>query len=478
MVGQGEEEHLRPARHFDRDAVRGRSRRRGSRRARDRRARLVLHVVAGAHADDPRASQALWAEASGCAPRRLAHRRHARLLDFRRPLRRHELPPVRPRAAFDRQRAGNNGHRRRRAPRGDKGAHPLHALLRRLPHLARDRQGRGDALRDARLAARPRGSRAVPRRGAEPRAPDDAQHRAEPRHLLPGARGEQRLLRRSARHRRGLHGEDKRDNGPRVPPLQLLRRARRRGNRHSDGLRQRRGRRSGRLPQRAGTQNGLRAGASLPSVLRRAPLPRDSEERPQNRRPRPLQGDGLERRAALSGYMHRLLGQRHEPRHRRRALRPLVEGHRPDADNRGVRQPRAGDPEEQLHDRHQRRRDAPFAAARPARQPRRRAPALLQVLGARRRRHRRREQKHNRHHQQLHEQIRPGLLRVRREEILRRHDIASALLRHADTLVVPRQARGFRSGAQPDLYPALRHSQRAQGGRHAAAQLPVGAGRA
>ena len=54
---------------------------------------------------------------------------------------------------------------------------------------------------------------------------------------------------------------------------------------------------------------------------------------------------------------------------------------------------------------------------------------------------------HDRHHQQLHEQIRPGLLRVRREEILRRHDIAPALLRHADTLVVPRQARGLRSGA-------------------------------
>ena len=35
--------------------------------------------------------------------------------------------------------------------------------------------------------------------------------------------------------------------------------------------------------------------------------------------------------------MHRLLRQRNEPRHRRRALRPLVEGHRPDADNRGVR---------------------------------------------------------------------------------------------------------------------------------------------
>ena len=157
MVCQGEEEHLRPARHFDRDAVRGRSRRRGSRRARDRSARLVLHVVAGAHADDSRASQALGTEASRRAPRRLAHRRHARLLDFRRPLRRHELPPVRPRAAFDRQRAGNHGHRRRRAPRGDKGAHPLHALLRRLPHLARDRQGGGDALRDALLAARPRG---------------------------------------------------------------------------------------------------------------------------------------------------------------------------------------------------------------------------------------------------------------------------------------------------------------------------------
>ena len=76
------------------------------------------------------------------------------------------------------------------------GPRPLPAFLRRLPHLPRDPEDRDVGLqgpgRDARLG---RGRRVPPPR-AQPGASGAARHRAEPRHLLPGTRGLQHLLRR------------------------------------------------------------------------------------------------------------------------------------------------------------------------------------------------------------------------------------------------------------------------------------------
>ena len=87
----------------------------------------------------------------------------------------------------------------------DAGAVP--ALLRRLPHLARDEHDRA--------AVRRRPARAG-RRGAGPRAPRPRavarpsvhpRHRAEPGRLLPGPRDGQPVLRARARRRRGGDGQ-------------------------------------------------------------------------------------------------------------------------------------------------------------------------------------------------------------------------------------------------------------------------------
>ena len=77
-----------------------------------------------------------------------------------------------------------------RRPRRD-AAHPgaVRALLRRLPHQPRGRQGRA-ARRRRPPRPRPRGRPAgVPVAGHEPRAPGRAGHGPEPRRVLPGPRG-------------------------------------------------------------------------------------------------------------------------------------------------------------------------------------------------------------------------------------------------------------------------------------------------
>ena len=103
-----------------------------------------------------------------------------------------------------RLRPGGPGLRGDRA-RGDaRVAHPVPALLRRLPHLARGRQDRA-AADDESCAALidPDGVAAAPRARADAGPPRAPRHRAEPRHVLPGARGGEPLLRRLPGHRRG-----------------------------------------------------------------------------------------------------------------------------------------------------------------------------------------------------------------------------------------------------------------------------------
>ena len=80
------------------------------------------------------------------------------LVDLRRPLRRHGLPPDRLRPAVLELGAGGARHGRRRARRDARDAHPLPALLRRLPHLARGREDRGAQRRRPARADSPRSS--------------------------------------------------------------------------------------------------------------------------------------------------------------------------------------------------------------------------------------------------------------------------------------------------------------------------------
>ena len=139
-------------------------------------------------------------------------RGHARALDLRRPLRRDGLPADRLRAccaAGSVQEAQDFALHRPRRDAARPRAVP--ALLRRLPHLARGRQDRRRstttmlrAMLDDELIAAHRA------RALTPDHPVLRGTRAEPRHVLPGPRGLQPLLRRLPGHRAG-------GDGPRSP---------------------------------------------------------------------------------------------------------------------------------------------------------------------------------------------------------------------------------------------------------------------
>ena len=88
-------------------------------------------------------------------------------------------------------------------PGGDaRGARPVRALLRRLPHLARGREDRALDDDDLRALVDESTRARAPRSAALiARATRRARHRAEPRRVLPVARGGEPLLRAPARHR-------------------------------------------------------------------------------------------------------------------------------------------------------------------------------------------------------------------------------------------------------------------------------------
>ena len=78
-------------------------------------------------------------------------------------------------------------------------------------------------------------------------------------------------------------------------------------------------------------------------------------------------------------------------------------------------------PTQPLHRRHRRRRDPHLAAARPRLRHRARRRRARRVLRPRRRRHRRRQQELDQDHRRGDRQLRPGLLRLRLEEVRRDH---------------------------------------------------------
>ena len=164
----------------------------------------------------------------GGLPRRRAHRRHARALDLRRPLRRDGRAPDGLRAPLLVVGAGGAGPRARRA-RGDAACpRPVPPLLRRLPDVARAEHDR--AARRRTTCARSSTSELVAAHRARALSPDHpgaARQRAEPGRLLPVARGRQPLLRRGAGDRPGGDDEARRANRAPLPPLRLRRATRR-----------------------------------------------------------------------------------------------------------------------------------------------------------------------------------------------------------------------------------------------------------
>ena len=187
-----------------RDAERGRRRRRAPRRAAGRVARDDVHRVAGPAADDPQHVQdRRRADADGL-PRRRAHAGDARAVDLRRSQRRHGLPraPAWAMLGLELGPGGAGLRARSRTPRRSESRIPfLHFFdgFRTSHEIAKIEELTDDDMRamiDDDAGARAPRARAVARASGHPR------HGAEPRRLLPGARGGQPLLPGVPRHRR------------------------------------------------------------------------------------------------------------------------------------------------------------------------------------------------------------------------------------------------------------------------------------
>ena len=176
-----------------------RRRRRAARRAPGRRARDDVHGLAGPAADDPEHVQDRRGADLGGDARGRALAGRAGAVDLRRPLRRDGGPPDGLRAAGCGVGAGGPRPRARGPRRDARDARPVRALLRRLPHLARAADDRDARRRGRTRADLRRAGPGAPRAVAVARAAVHPGHRAEPRHLLPGARDGQPVLRARAR---------------------------------------------------------------------------------------------------------------------------------------------------------------------------------------------------------------------------------------------------------------------------------------
>ena len=475
----------RPAQHLGHgaaglgDAVRGRRSGRSARRSPGGRPVDDVHRVAGPAAHDPQHVQDRGRADTLRDARLGAHRGHARPVDLRRPVRRHDLPFHRLRHAGGGLGPGGAGLRRDRARRDAQGAHSVSALLRRLPHFARSGEDRGSLGRRPALAHRRAGDRRAPLARPVSRPSGDARHGAEPRRVLPGARSLQLVLRRLSGNRARGNEALRRAHRAALQAVRLRRPSAGRARDHHDGLGRGNGARTGRLDGGARREGGRPEGAPLPT-LRGAGFPRRAaQDRPRYRGPRPHQGAGRDRRPALSGRDRRAAQRRRRRRaaaareRRGRALRALVQGIHARHGQERVR--RAGEREAAppLHRGHRRRRDAPVAAA--GFRIRHRAPGCgaRGVLRPGRGRDRRREQEFDQDHRRGNRPVRAGLLRLRLEEIGRDHHFAPALRPAADPVELPHPARQLRRRAPVELLRALRRAGDGDAGRHAARQFAV-----
>ena len=295
----------------------------------------------------------------------------------------------------------------------------------------------------------------------------------EPRRLLPGPRGVEPVPPGGARHRPGGHGRARRPDRPPVRAGGLPRRPRRRPRRRRDGL----GRRSGGGDRRhAGRRR--RAGRDapdppVPAVPRGAGDRRPAAHGSGDRGPRPNEGAWRRRRAALPGDRRgpgrgdgrRRAAVRDGAAGHRRTLRAVIQGDDAVDDQADLRRALGDAAQAALHGRHLRRRDAPQPADR------RRVPAPTSgwrgpggVLRARLGRHGRREQGVDQDHRREHRPVRPGLLRLRLQEVGLGHRVASALRARAHPLDLSHRGRRLRRlspvrAARQDQGPRVREAR-------------------
>ena len=178
----------------DRNAERGRRRRRLPRCDSSRCHDDDVYGVAGLAADDPQYVQDRWRTDAGGVSCYGADPGHARLVHLRRPQRRDVGSQLRlgdARLGFGGRGAGHGddlafGH----VP----GAPSLPAFLRRVPHVARGEQDRVADGRRHPLDAGRRLDRRAPRAGFGSGSPGDSRNGPESGRVLPGARSLQSLL--------------------------------------------------------------------------------------------------------------------------------------------------------------------------------------------------------------------------------------------------------------------------------------------
>ncbi len=170
------------------------------------------------------------------------------------------------------------------------------------------------------------------------------------------------------------------------------------------------------------------------------------------RRPRPHQGAGRDRRAAAprraGGPRRGLAGRATRRRDHRRPVRPARQGvHAVHGQGASSTSWPSDDPKPPVHGGHRRRRHPPVAPGRPdlpASRPTT-CPAVFFGLGSRR--HRRGEQELDQDHRRGHRRPRPGLLRLRLEEVRLDDRLAPAVRARADPLDLPGRAGRLRRRA-------------------------------
>ena len=352
---------------------------RAARRAAEGRARDDVHRVAGPAADDPEHVQDRRRADAGGHPRRGPHDRDPRAVDLRRPQRRHGTPArpagrCSPPARSRRRTTSRSSPTPRRCASRVPFLHFFDGF--RTSHeinkIAAPRRRRPAGARSARTTC----SRSA-RRGLTPDAPVvrgtaqnpdvffQAREACNPFYLaVPGIVQEvmDELAARTGR-RYGLVDYHGAPDAERVDRRHGLRRGRRRGD----------GRHAASPPARRSACS--RSGCSSPfpadAARRRA-----AADRPRDRRPRPDQGAGRRRRAALPGGRRR--AGRGDGR-RRAAVRDGARGSsaaatacRPRSSRPSMVKPifdelAGAAPEAPLHGRHRRRRHAPEPADRPRR---------------------------------------------------------------------------------------------------------------
>ena len=370
------------------------------------------------------------------------------------------------------------------SPGRHRGQGPVPELLRRLPHLPRDPEGRHVGLRGSRAEMCDMDAVEAFRDHAL-----NPEHPAYPRLATRTATSSSSTVRPATRYYdelpavvEELHGaRSTRSSAPIIGLFNYY------GAPDADrvivahGLHLRRARGSHRLPQRSRREGRPGQGSPVPSVLRRQALRRRPSPRPSkkiavmDRTKEP----GLHRRAALPWTSSPLcyeagktgikvvggrygLGSKDTPPASAFAV------------YRGAQEGRA---QARVHHRHRRRRDQPEPArGRGCAQHRSPRHHRVQVLGSGRRRYRRRQQELHQDHRRPHRQVRAGLLPVRLQEDRRRHHLATCALaiqaRSSSPYYVD-QGR-LRRLPQPQLHrQGLQDGPRRQAGRHLPDQLPV-----